>query len=131
MEKDKVQLIENDVGGSFGARGEFYCEDFLIPFAAKYLGATVKWIEDRLEHLLSMNQARECEAEIEIACDLEGKILGFRGHVNYDLGAYPRTNGLVAPRNIIQFLSGPYKVEHVAITCDIVFTNKTPSGFKT
>jgi carbon-monoxide dehydrogenase large subunit len=128
MEKDKVQLIENDVGGSFGARGEFYCEDFLIPFAAKYLGATVKWIEDRLEHLLSMNQARECEAEIEIACDLEGKILGFRGHVNYDLGAYPRTNGLVAPRNIIQFLSGPYKVEHVAITCDIVFTNKTPSG---
>mgnify|MGYP000618853994 CR=1 FL=1 len=26
--------------------------------------------------------------EIEIACDLEGKILGFRGHVNYDLGAY-------------------------------------------
>jgi carbon-monoxide dehydrogenase large subunit len=34
MEKDKVQLIENDVGGSFGARGEFYCEDFLIPFAS-------------------------------------------------------------------------------------------------
>jgi aerobic carbon-monoxide dehydrogenase large subunit len=128
MEKDQVQLIENDVGGSFGARGEFYTEDFLIPFAAKYLGVTVKWIEDRLEHLMSMNQARDCEAEIEIACDREGKILGFRGHIDYDLGAYPRTNGLVAPRNITQFLTGPYKVENVDITCDIVFTNKTPSG---
>jgi carbon-monoxide dehydrogenase large subunit len=127
-EKDQVQLIENDVGGSFGARGEFYTEDFLIPFAAKYLGVTVKWIEDRLEHLMSMNQARDCEAEIEIACDREGKILGFRGHIDYDLGAYPRTNGLVAPRNITQFLTGPYKVENVDITCDIVFTNKTPSG---
>jgi carbon-monoxide dehydrogenase large subunit len=128
MDKDHVQLIENDVGGSFGARGEFYTEDFLIPFVAKVLGATVKWIEDRLEHLMSMNQARDCDAEIEIACDREGRILGFRGHMNYDLGAYPRTNGLVAPRNITQFLTGPYKVENIDLTCDIVFTNKTPSG---
>ncbi len=128
MDKDHVQLIENDVGGSFGARGEFYTEDFLIPFVAKVLGATVKWIEDRLEHLMSMNQARDCDAEMEIACDREGRILGFRGHMNYDLGAYPRTNGLVAPRNITQFLTGPYKVENVDISCDIVFTNKTPSG---
>jgi carbon-monoxide dehydrogenase large subunit len=30
----QVDLIENDVGGGFGARGEFYPEDFLIPFAA-------------------------------------------------------------------------------------------------
>src|SRR5580658_2959800 len=30
-----VDLIENDVGGGFGARGEFYPEDFLIPFAAR------------------------------------------------------------------------------------------------
>ena len=128
MERDHVQLIENDVGGSFGARGEFYTEDFLIPFAAKTLGATIKWIEDRLEHLTSMNQARDCDAEVEIACDREGRILGFRGHMNYDLGAYPRTNGLVAPRNITQFLTGPYKVENVDLSCDIVFTNKTPSG---
>jgi hypothetical protein len=29
-----VDLIENDVGGGFGAHGEFYPEDFPIPFAA-------------------------------------------------------------------------------------------------
>ncbi len=33
-----VDLIENDVGGGFGARGEFYPEDFLIPFAARHVG---------------------------------------------------------------------------------------------
>ena len=27
-------MIEPDVGGGFGVRGEFYPEDFLIPFAA-------------------------------------------------------------------------------------------------
>ena len=26
-------MIEGDVGGGFGVRGEFYPEDFLIPFA--------------------------------------------------------------------------------------------------
>ena len=29
-----VRMLEYDVGGGFGARGEFYPEDFLIPFAA-------------------------------------------------------------------------------------------------
>jgi carbon-monoxide dehydrogenase large subunit len=33
-----VDLIENDVGGGFGARGEFYPEDFMIPFAARHVG---------------------------------------------------------------------------------------------
>lgn len=33
----KVDLIENDAGGGFGARGEFYPEDFLILFAARYV----------------------------------------------------------------------------------------------
>ena len=128
MEREAVTLIENDVGGGFGARGEFYTEDFLVPFAARHLGRAVKWIEDRRENLLSMNQARECDAEVEIACERDGTIIGFRGSMHYDLGAYPRTNGLVAPRNITQFVSAAYRVAHIDIACRIVFTNKTGSG---
>ena len=41
----QVDLIENDVGGGFGARGEFYPEDFLIPFAARHVGRPVRWLE--------------------------------------------------------------------------------------
>jgi quinolinate synthase len=52
-------MVEYDVGGSFGARGEFYPEDFLIPFAARHVGRPVKWTEDRREHLMTMNHARE------------------------------------------------------------------------
>lgn len=128
MAIDRIDLIENDVGGGFGARGEFYTEDFLIPFAACHLRRAVKWIEDRRENLLSMNQARECEADVEIALDRDGTIRGLRGRIIYDLGAYPRTNGLVAPRNIVQFLSGGYRVKHIALESQIVFTNKTGSG---
>ena len=33
--EDAITMIEGDVGGGFGVRGEFYPEDFLIPFAAR------------------------------------------------------------------------------------------------
>jgi aerobic carbon-monoxide dehydrogenase large subunit len=51
LSESAVDLIENNVGGGFGARGEFYPEDFLIPFAARYVARPVIWIEDRREHL--------------------------------------------------------------------------------
>src|SRR5919197_557869 len=87
-----VRLIEQDVGGGFGVRGEYYPEDFLIPFAARLLGRPVKWIEDRREHLMATNHSREVDCELEIACTRDGAILGLRGHVYADMGAYIRTN---------------------------------------
>ena len=123
-----VDLIENDVGGGFGARGEFYPEDFLIPFAARHVGRPVRWIEDRREHLTAMNHAREADCEVEIACRRDGTILGLRGEIFIDLGAYVRTNGLIQPRTLAQFFSGPYRVPNVHITSRALLTNKTPSG---
>ena len=123
-----IDLIENDVGGGFGARGEFYPEDFLIPFAARHVGRPVRWIEDRREHLTAMNHAREADCEIEIACRRDGTILGLRGEVFIDLGAYVRTNGLIAPRSLAQCFSGPYRVPNIRITATALLTNKTPSG---
>jgi aerobic carbon-monoxide dehydrogenase large subunit len=102
LSESAVDLIENDVGGGFGARGEFYPEDFLIPFAARYVERPVMWIEDRREHLIAINHARQMECEVEIACKRDGTILGLRGDVFVDLGAYVRTNGLIAPRNVVQ-----------------------------
>ncbi len=53
-----IHFIEPEVGGGFGARGEFYPEDFLIPFAAMRFRKPVCWIEDRSENLKAMNQSR-------------------------------------------------------------------------
>ena len=128
LAEDAITMIESDVGGGFGVRGEFYPEDFLIPFAARKLGRPVKWIEDRREHLLATNHARDAECELEIACDRDGTIRGLRGRGAVDLGAYIRTNGVTAARNIAQVLSGPYRVPHIHFDVDLLLTNKTPSG---
>ena len=128
LAEESIRMVENDVGGGFGVRGEFYPEDFLIPFAARLLGRPVKWIEDRREHLLATNHARDVECELEIACDRNGMILGLRGHAHADIGAYIRTNGATAARNVAQVLSGPYRIPNIHIDVSLLVTNKTPVG---
>jgi carbon-monoxide dehydrogenase large subunit len=128
LPEDAIEMIENDVGGGYGARGEFYPEDFLIPFAARHLKRPVKWIEDRRENLMAMNHARETEAILELACTRDGTILALRGEVHTDMGAYMRTNGAVGARNVSQFMAGPYRIPHVKIDSSLWMTNKTPVG---
>jgi aerobic carbon-monoxide dehydrogenase large subunit len=128
LAESAIEIVENDVGGGFGARGEFYPEDFLIPFAARHSGRPVKWTEDRREHLMCMNHAREAECDVEIACTRDGTILGLRGHAYVDVGAYMRTNGAVGARNVAQFMSGPYRIPAIDIDVALQLTNKTPVG---
>ena len=128
LPESSIEMIENDVGGGYGARGEFYPEDFLIPFAARHVNRPVKWIEDRRENLMAMNHARETEAHLEIACERDGTIIGIRGEVHTDMGAYMRTNGAVGARNVVQFMGGPYRVPHVKLDSHLWMSNKTPVG---
>jgi aerobic carbon-monoxide dehydrogenase large subunit len=128
LPEQSVRMIEYDVGGGFGARGEFYPEDFLIPFATRLLRRPIKWTEDRRENLTSLNHARDMECELEIACERDGTILALRCHAFTDIGAYVRTNGATAARNISQVMSGPYRIPHVRIDVTLVVTNKTPVG---
>jgi aerobic carbon-monoxide dehydrogenase large subunit len=128
LAESAIDMVEQDVGGGFGARGEFYPEDFLISFAARYAGRPVKWTEDRREHLMTINHAREAACDVEIACDHDGSVLALRGHAFVDMGAYMRTNGAVGARNIAQFMSGPYHVPNIDIDVALLVTNKTPVG---
>ncbi len=128
MRTEDIDLIEIDVGGGFGVRGEFYPEDFLVPFAARQLARPIKWIEDRREHLMAINHSRDIACELSIACRSDGLFLGLRGRVFSDMGAYIRTNGGVVPAKAAQFLPGPYRVPHVAISVEAFLTNKTPAG---
>ncbi len=88
----------------------------------------MKWIEDRRENLMAMNHARQAQVDVEIACTRDGTILALRGHADVDMGAYMRTNGAVAARNIAQFMAGPYRIGNIKLKSSLWMTNKTPVG---
>lgn len=125
---ESVDMIEVDVGGGFGVRGEFYPEDFLVPFAARRLERPVKWIEDRRENLLASNHSREMECELEIVCERDGRVLALRGEVFVDAGAYMRTSVAIPPRNVLLFLAGPYDIPSLQLRSSVCLTNKGPIG---
>ena len=128
MPEADISMVEGDTGGSFGVRGEFYPDDFLIPFAARELGRAVKWIETRSEHFLSCNHSRQADCEIEIACERDGTIRGMRAHARSDVGAYVRTNGVTPSRNMAQVAPGPYRIPNIRYEVAMMLTNKTPVG---
>jgi carbon-monoxide dehydrogenase large subunit len=123
-----VELIECDVGGGFGVRGDFYPEDFLIAFAAHRYRHAVKWIEDRREHLVSINHARDVWCSIEMACRRDGTLLGLRGETFVDIGAYVRPSITNTVRIAAQFISGPYRIPNIHVHSTGLLSNKTPAG---
>ena len=123
-----LRLTEVDVGGGFGARGELYPEDILVPLAAMKLGRPVRWIEERRESLAATNHAREVEYEVEIGFDESGRILGLGALIRADIGAYVRTAALVPAEFGAALFPGPYRVPCYRADLWSVVTNKAPVG---
>lgn len=128
LSESSVELVEGDTGGSFGVRGEFFPEDYLVPYAARLLNRPVKWIEDRREHLLAVSHARDVACDIEIACDADGNVLAIRANALVNIGAYIRTATTITPRNVAAFIPGPYRVPNFSSTVSLVVSNKSPTG---
>jgi carbon-monoxide dehydrogenase large subunit len=117
-----------DAGGGFGVRGEFYPEDYLVPWLARTLGRPVKWAEDRAEHLVAVNHSRQQTHRIAAAFDPGGRITALSDEVVHDNGAYCRTHGIAVPELTVAMLPGPYRVPAYRGRALVVLTNKTPCG---
>jgi CO/xanthine dehydrogenase Mo-binding subunit len=125
LEPHGVRVVAPDVGGGFGAKLIVYPEDVLIPFLALRFGRPVRWIEDRLEHMLTATQERTQVHTVEIGFDDEGRLLALRDRFVHDTGAYtPR--GLVVPLLSASMLAGPYRIPSLEVTFDSVYTNRVP-----
>jgi len=123
-----LNVVVPDVGGGFGVRGEFYPEDFLVPFAAMRLGRPVKWVEDRLEHLIAANHSREQHYAMRLGLTRAGRLLGLDVHLVNDMGAYMRTHGVIVPELSAGMFPGPYRFAAYRAEVRAVMTNKTPTG---
>jgi carbon-monoxide dehydrogenase large subunit len=128
MDETLIHVHAVDAGGGFGVRGEFYPEDFLIPWLAIRLGRPVKWAEDRTEHLMAVNHSRQQYHRVAAAFDAGGRILGLTADIIQDNGAYCRTHGVAVPELTAAMLPGPYRVPAYRGQVRVVLTNKTPCG---
>jgi carbon-monoxide dehydrogenase large subunit len=128
VDQHSIHVRPVDAGGGFGIRGEFYPEDFLIPWLARTLDRPVKWTEDRAENLVAANHSRQQQHTIRAAFDEAGHLTALTDMVIHDNGAYCRTHGIAVAELTIAMLPGPYRIPAYRGHASIRLTNKTPCG---
>lgn len=128
LPQSAIHFIEPAVGGGFGARGEFYPEDFLVPFAAMHFRRPVCWIEDRSENLKAMNQSREQSYRVRLGLRKDGAILAMDAEILFNMGGYTRTHGGLPVMASSAMLRGPLRIKNYHCHAYCVLTNKTPVG---
>ena len=104
-----LRVVAPDIGGGFGAKLCVYSEDVAVVAAAKLLDRSIKWAEDRREYFTNAVHERDQYWELEIAVDADAKVLGVRGKLLHDTGAYTLQDPNI-PYNSASTMSGPYVV---------------------
>jgi aerobic carbon-monoxide dehydrogenase large subunit len=125
LDEDKLRVVTPDVGGGFGPKLVFYPEEVILALATRELRAPVKWIEDRREHFVATTQERDQLWDMEIAVDGEGKILGLRGLLIHDHGAYT-ARGVNVPYGSAAAITLPYVIPAFFLDIKLAVTNKVP-----
>jgi len=117
-----------DSGGSFGVKQALFPYVVAICLAARKAGAPVKWVEDRLEHLLAATSATARLTTIDAAVQADGRITALAYDQVDECGAYLRAPEPATFYRMHGALTGAYDVAHLAVRNRVVLTNRMPSG---
>ena len=127
MRENQVRVIAPEIGGGFGAKANTYPEEILVPWLATKLGRPVCWLEERRENLATMTHGRDQIDYISAACANDGTILGLKGRLLADLGAYLYSGTAEIPTLTTLMGTGPYLFTDLQYDLYGVFTNKVPT----
>lgn len=130
LPESRIRVVAPDVGGGFGIKGHLFPEEIACCLAAMELGRPVKWIEDRVEHMLACIHAREHYHTIDVAYTADGRVTAVRALIYVDCGAYsvfPWT-ATMDTGMVLGILPGPYRIENYECRAYSVATNKCPLG---
>jgi CO/xanthine dehydrogenase Mo-binding subunit len=122
-----VRVIVPHLGGGFGGKCEFHFEAHVAALA-RAAGRPVRLVFSRREEFLAPDHRREgMIVELETGAKRDGTITARRGRLVLDNGAYS-ADAPFFPQMAAMHVVGPYKVEHVHVAADLVYTNHMPSG---
>ncbi len=120
--------IPPDSGGSFGIKLSVFPYMVLMAIAARITGRPVKWVEDRVEHLVAASTGPNRITEIEAAVTRDGRILALKLDQLEDYGAFLRAPMPGPLYRMHGSVTGAYDIVNVEVTNRVVLTNKMPAS---
>ena len=123
-------IIAQPHGGSFGTKLALLKHQLVTSLLSQRCqGRPVKYIEDRMEHLLaSGTHAWDRRYEAEFGFTTEGRCTVMKIRALSDVGASAENSAPSMSWKPIVMLTGPYKVANVEYDLTAVVTNKSPEG---
>ncbi len=121
-------IVPPDIGGSFGIKSAVYPYMALMGIASRVVGRPVKWIEDRVEHLLGSSSGTNRVSEVRAAFREDGELIGLDYRFIDDVGGYIRSPEPATMYRCFGNFTGAYAVKNVQVETYSVMTNKVPTG---
>ena len=121
LPENMLRVIAPNVGGGFGVKNQLYPEEIAVAKLSQIHNMPLKWSGTRVEHFISTTHGRSQIADIAVAFDGDGKILGLRLHVIGELGAYPPFYDIAHLTGLMA--TGNYDIQSVHFKASNVFTN--------
>ncbi len=124
--EERVRILSSFVGGGFGGKEDQSVQHFAALLAWK-CGKPVKFTFTRAESILVHPKRHPMKIDVEIGCDASGRIVGSRGRIVADTGAYASLGSPVLHRAVTHF-GGPYDYQDIHVEGFCVYTNNPPAG---
>ncbi len=129
IEEHNIRVISPDIGGGFGNKVGAYPGYVCSVVASIVTGKPVKWVEDRMENLMTTAFARDYWMDGKISATKEGKITGLHCNVTADHGGFDAcADPTKFPAGFMNICTGSYDIPIAYLSVDGVYTNKAPGG---
>ncbi len=129
IEEHNIRVISPDIGGGFGNKVGAYAGYVCSVVASIVTGKPVKWIEDRMDNLMTTAFARDYWMQGKISATKEGKITGLWCHTTADHGGFDAcADPTKFPAGFMNICTGSYDIPTAYLAVDGVYTNKAPGG---
>ena len=129
IEEHNIRVISPDIGGGFGNKVGAYPGYVCSVVASIVTGKPVKWIEDRMDNLMTTAFARDYWMKGKISATKEGKITGLWCHTTADHGGFDAcADPTKFPAGFMNICTGSYDIPTAYLAVDGVYTNKAPGG---
>ncbi len=129
IEEHNIRVISPDIGGGFGNKVGAYAGYVCSVVASIVTGQPVKWIEDRMDNLMTTAFARDYWMQGKISATKDGKITGLWCHTTADHGGFDAcADPTKFPAGFMNICTGSYDIPTAYLAVDGVYTNKAPGG---
>lgn len=124
---DRIRIIAPCLGGGFGGKDGATVQCLLALAALHSDGRPVKMQWDREENLLAGYRRHSCRVDYRLGASRDGTLEAVHCRLVYDTGAYAHLGAEVMALGM-EHAGGPYRIPHVLIEGQCVYTNNPVAG---